>query len=177
MFCLFLIYEHLSQFLFQEAPYQKYRRTRQLFTQVNQFFAAKDAAPLFDVNLIGIDIETPLSGGRFIAKADLLIGDVHKTDLIIIPAIDGEIGQAIEQNKAFLPWIIDRHHEGAEVASLCLGAFLLASTGLLNGKKCATHWMAENQFRKMFPEVHLVTQKIITDEHGIYSQQMVLSVT
>src|SRR5690606_31728690 len=56
-----------------------------------------------------------------------------------------------------------------EIASLCLGAFLLASTGLLNGRKCATHWMAENQFRAMFPQVGLVTEKIITDEQGIYS--------
>jgi transcriptional regulator GlxA family with amidase domain len=55
------------------------------------------------------------------------------------------------------------------VASLCLGAFLLASTGLLNGKKCATHWVAANEFRKMFPEVELITEKIITEEHGIYS--------
>ncbi|HTF19431.1 MAG TPA: helix-turn-helix domain-containing protein, partial [Chryseolinea sp.] len=54
-------------------------------------------------------------------------------------------------------------------ASLCLGAFLLASTGLLSGKRCATHWMAESAFRKMFPDVTLVTEKVITDEHGLYS--------
>ncbi len=58
---------------------------------------------------------------------------------------------------------------GAEVASLCLGAFLLAATGLVNGRKCATHWLAENSFRQLFPEVELVTEKIITDEQGIYS--------
>ena len=55
------------------------------------------------------------------------------------------------------------------MASLCLGAFLLAATGLVNGRKCATHWMAENSFRQLFPEVELVTEKIITDEQGIYS--------
>jgi len=50
-----------------------------------------------------------------------------------------------------------------------MGAFLLASTGLLKGRKCATHWMAANEFRKMFPDVELVTEKVITDEHQIYS--------
>ena len=55
------------------------------------------------------------------------------------------------------------------MASLCLGAFILASTGLVNGKKCATHWAAANEFKRMFPEVQLVTEKIITDEHRIYS--------
>jgi transcriptional regulator GlxA family with amidase domain len=77
--------------------------------------------------------------------------------------------EAVTQNRAFIPWIQQQYEQGAEVASLCLGAFLLASTGLVNGKKCATHWMAENEFRNRFPEVHLVTEKIITDEHRIYS--------
>src|SRR4029453_17634395 len=61
------------------------------------------------------------------------------------------------------------HRNGAEVASLCVGAFLLASTGLMKGRQCATHWMAANDFRKMFPDVLLVEDKIITDENGIYS--------
>ena len=77
--------------------------------------------------------------------------------------------KVIEINKEFFPWINKQYENGAEVASLCVGAFLLASTGLLKGKKCATHWLGANDFRKMFPDVNLVSEKIITDEHGIYS--------
>jgi transcriptional regulator GlxA family with amidase domain len=47
--------------------------------------------------------------------------------------------------------------------------FLLASTGLLKGKQCSTHWRAINDFRKLFPDVNLVVDKILTDENGIYS--------
>jgi transcriptional regulator GlxA family with amidase domain len=97
------------------------------------------------------------------------VHDLGKTDLIIIPALDGDLKDAIEANRDFIPWIVEQYHKGAEVASLCLGAFLLASTGLLKGRKCATHWMATDAFRSMFPEVELVTEKIITDEQGIYS--------
>jgi transcriptional regulator GlxA family with amidase domain len=50
-----------------------------------------------------------------------------------------------------------------------VGAFLLAATGLLNGKKCSTHWNMANDFRTMFPEVELVDGSIITEEQGIYS--------
>jgi transcriptional regulator GlxA family with amidase domain len=121
------------------------------------------------VQLVGLSKETPLSGGLFTANADALLEDVKKTDLIIIPAIDGEIQQALENNKEFIPWIQEQYKNGAEVASLCLGAFILAATGLVNGKKCATHWAAANQFKKMFPDVHLVTEKILTDENRIYS--------
>ena len=59
----------------------------------------------------------------------MVLDDVKKTDLIIIPAIDGEIKSALEKNQDFIPWIIKQYKNGAEVASLCLGAFLLASTG------------------------------------------------
>jgi len=143
--------------------------TRQLFSEVNTFFKMRGEEPLFNVQLIGLSKETPISGGLFTVHADLLINEVEKADLIIIPALDGDLKIAIENNRDFIPWIIKQYENGAEVASLCLGAFLLASTGLLKGRKCATHWLAENQFRQFFPDVELVTEKIITDEHGIYS--------
>lgn len=142
--------------------------SRQLFTQVNEFFKAKGKPPVFNVQLVGLAKETPVSGGLITINANLL-KDVKKTDLIIIPSLDGDIKNAIEINSEFTPWILKQYKSGAEVASLCIGAFLLASTGLLKGKKCATHWMSANQFRQMFPDVNLVTDKIITDEQGIYS--------
>ena len=161
--------KHISILVPQGAILGSLEGSRQLLTQVNEFFRAKGKPPVFKVQLVGLAKETRLTGGLFTANADLLLKDVKHTDLIIIPALDGEIGAAIEKNKDFIPWIIKQYQGGAEVASLCLGAFLLASTGLVNGRKCATHWMAEGAFRHMFPEVHLVTEKIITDEKGIYS--------
>jgi transcriptional regulator GlxA family with amidase domain len=136
---------------------------------VNEFLKAKGEPPLFKVQLVGLSKATPLSGGLFTANSNVVLEEVKKTDLIIIPALDGEIKTALEKNRDFIPWIIKQYKNGAEIASLCLGAFLLASTGLLTGRKCATHWMATNDFRKMFPDVNLVTEKIITDERGIYS--------
>ncbi len=161
--------KHISILVPQGAILGSLEGSRQLFSQVNEFLKMKDAPPLFKVQLVGLSKETQLSGGLFTVNTDHLLKDVDKTDLIIIPAIDGEMKNALEKNKDFIPWIIKQYTNGAEVASLCLGAFLLASTGLLKGKKCATHWMAENDFRKMFPDVQLVTERIITDEQGIYS--------
>lgn len=161
--------KHISILVPKGAILGSLEGSRQLFSQVNEFFKAKGVPPLFKVQLVGLSKETLLTGGLFTANTDILLEEVEKTDLIIIPALDGDIQQAVEKNKEFIPWIIQQYNNGAEVASLCLGAFLLASTGLLKGRKCATHWMAENAFRTMFPDVNLVTQKIITDEKGIYS--------
>ncbi|MCW3110979.1 MAG: AraC family transcriptional regulator [Segetibacter sp.] len=161
--------KHISILVPKGAILGSLEGSRQLLTQVNEFFKAKGAPPIFKVQLVGLSKETSLSGGLYTINADAVLEDIKKTDLIIIPAIDGDISAAIENNRDFIPWIIQQYKMGSEVASLCLGAFLLASTGLLKGRKCATHWMAEGAFRQLFPDVNLVTEKIITDEQGIYS--------
>ena len=68
-----------------------------------------------------------------------------------------------------IEWIEKQYKHGAEIASICTGAFLLASSGLLDGKSCSTHWSAADNFRTMFPKVNLQTDKLITDENGIYT--------
>lgn len=142
---------------------------RYMFTAVNEFLKASGKPPLFNVQLVGLKKEVRLLEGRVSVHPDLLIKDVKKTDLIFIPALSGDMKEALRKNKDFVPWIISQHKKGAEVASLCIGAFLLASTGLLNGKKCSTHWLSANEFREMFPEVDLVDGSIISEEKGIYS--------
>jgi len=92
-----------------------------------------------------------------------------QTDLIIIPAVHGDFKKILAANQDMLSWLVKQYKEGAAVASLCIGAFLLAETGLLKGKSCTTHWEFANDFRKMFPAVNLVDDKIITDEKDIYT--------
>jgi transcriptional regulator GlxA family with amidase domain len=64
---------------------------------------------------------------------------------------------------------VQQYHRGAEVASLCVGAFLLAATGLLDGKKCSTHWGFANEFMRLFPAVDLQDGSIITEEQRLYT--------
>ena len=132
----------------------------------NDFLQKTGRKPMFDIHLVGLSDETKLYGGLFSVHPDVLMKDVKKTDLIIIPAIEPK---SLQLNVDFIPWINEQYKQGGEVASLCVGAFLLASTGLLKGKKCTTHWMAADAFRQMFPDVMLVTEKIIIEDNGIYS--------
>lgn len=143
--------------------------THQIFSEVNGFLESMDQEPLFTVQLVGINHESAMRNGAISIKPDVLIGEVPKTHLIIIPAIFGDHSKVMEQNGAFLPWIKEQYRNGAEVASFCVGAFFLAETGLLNGKKCATHWRFANEFRNMFPDAHLVDDKIMTEAEGIYT--------
>ena len=143
--------------------------THQILLEVNKFLAAAGREPLFNVNLVGLEKETPQRDGLFTIKPDLLIQDVPKTDMIFIPAIHSNYERALKENAAFIPWIKDQYKAGAEVISFCIGAFFLAATGLLKGKQCATHWTTVNEFRTLFPDVHVVDDKIMTEEDGIYT--------
>lgn len=143
--------------------------THQILSEVNNIRKAMDMEPLFKIQLVGLSNTIPQRNGLYTIQPDVLITDVQKTDIIIIPAMHGDLPQAMQANAAFIPWIVEQYNKGAEVASLCIAAFLLAATGLMNGRKCATHWIAANDFRKMFPDVELVDDRIMTEEDGLYS--------
>ena len=145
-----------------EGPYT-------LFTKANDFLENFGKPRLFNVELVGITKEPQVYDRFFSVVPDKTIKDPIQSDLIIIPAVNGEWKSVVDMNKEFFPWIKTQYGRGAEVASLCVGAFLLAGTGLLKGKRCATHWLSADDFRKLFPDVNLVSEKIITEENGIYS--------
>lgn len=140
-----------------------------IFNLANMFLENSGKQPLFKVQLVALTNEPRVYDKLFTVKPDRAIADVEKTDLIIIPPVNGNMNEVISINKEFFPWINKLHLAGSEVASLCVGAFLLAATGLVKEKQCSTHWAAEKEFRKMFPDVNLVSEKVITDEQGIYS--------
>ncbi len=140
-----------------------------VFKTVNGALASRGKKPFFDIQMVGLSKETSLYDGLFAIRPDVALEEAKKTDLIIIPAIQGDMPASLKLNQAYIPWIIDQYKQGAEIASLCTGAFLLATTGLLKGRKCSTHWVAADAFRQAFPDVRLQPEKIITDELGMYS--------
>jgi transcriptional regulator GlxA family with amidase domain len=91
-------------------------------------------------------------------------------DLIIIPAMRYEKVQGVlETEQPMIKWLQDQYAQGAELASICIGAFILAATGLLAGKKATTNWLFAEQFRKQFPYVDLADDKVIVDQGRLYS--------
>ncbi|HKC36341.1 MAG TPA: DJ-1/PfpI family protein, partial [Chitinophagaceae bacterium] len=140
-----------------------------LFTELNQYLISSGKKPIFNIKLVGAKREIKLNEGKFKIKTDMLLNEVKRTDLIFIPALSGDMQTAVNKNRILVPWITKHYAKGAEVASLCVGAFLLASTGLLKGKKCSTHWRMQDKFREMFPDVDLVDCSVITEESRIYS--------
>jgi transcriptional regulator GlxA family with amidase domain len=140
-----------------------------IFTRANEYWRGMGKKELFTIQLAGLSKKVEFYEGLFTVKPHTTISAIPKTNLIIIPSLNHNYQKAVKGNKALIDWIEKQYKEGAEIASICTGAFLLASSGLLDGKSCSTHWAAENNFRSMFPKVKLQTDKFITDENGIYT--------
>jgi transcriptional regulator GlxA family with amidase domain len=142
--------------------------TYQIFSELNELLVHSGKPPMFNISLVGMKKENRIRQGLFRVYPDVLITEQQQTDLIIIPALFGNMNTAVKMNQAFLPWITRQYKQGAEIACLCHGSFLLAATGLLNGRTCVTHWASVNTFRSMFPQVQLLPDEIFTDDHGMY---------
>ena len=141
-----------------------------LLTQANLFLSQNGRSPVFDVKIVGHKKEELLYDGSFLVKTMLY----HKLngvfDLLIIPGFTCDMTLPIQQNQGLIQWIKRQHLEhGTELASMCTGAFLLASTGLLDGKKCTSHWAFEESFRALFPQVNFMPEYIISDDGGFYT--------
>lgn len=140
-----------------------------IFSKANDYWKQSHKKELFTIELAGISKKVEFSGGLFTVKPHTHIAEIKKTNLIIIPSLNHNYRDTMKLNKLLVDWIEKQYKSGAEIASICTGAFMLASTGLLDGRSCSTHWTAADHFRNMFPEVDLQTDKLITDENGIYT--------
>ena len=119
------------------------------------------------ISIAGFATEVKADKGIFtIHPVNIL--ELEKTDLLIIPSVSYDEA-LLRDNARLIDWIKEQYKSGAEIATMCSGAFLLAATGLLEGKNCSTHWNHADRFRSLFPNVHLQPDKLITADKGIYT--------
>ncbi|WP_259404650.1 GlxA family transcriptional regulator [Hymenobacter sp. HSC-4F20] len=85
------------------------------------------------------------------AEVPLVPGDV-----IFLPGLAMEYlrSEAFRQEgTAFFGWLQEQHSRGVRLCSVCTGAFILAHAGLLDGKKCTTHWRRLAELQARYPHV------------------------
>jgi transcriptional regulator GlxA family with amidase domain len=143
-----------------------------IFTTANQYWKEQGShngyrEELFKIELAGVSKKAEFNNGMLTLKPQVNISAISQTHLIIIPSVIHQ--KAMKRNKLLAEWIAKQYKNGAEISSMCTGAFMLASAGLLDGRNCSTHWDAVEDFKTMFPKVVLQPDKLITDENGIYT--------
>jgi transcriptional regulator GlxA family with amidase domain len=140
-----------------------------IFTRANAYWKESGRKELFKIEVAGISKKVEYYDGLFTVKPHTNISAIAKTNLIIIPSLNHNYQKAVKANQPLIDWIEKQYQHGAEVASICTGAFLLAASSLLDGRTCSTNWAVADHLRMMFPKVNLQVDKLITDEDGIYT--------
>lgn len=141
-----------------------FRKTNSLLSQTGQ---ANLPSPFFDIRIVGIEGKQIRLPGGLQVECHEEMETVEQCDLVLIPAIEDDVEENVSQNRKAVPWLNKMYQRGAELASTCTGAFLLAEAGLLDGKRATTHWAFEELFQKRYPKVQLLTHQIIVDEGRI----------
>ncbi|CAG4994630.1 HTH-type transcriptional activator RhaS [Dyadobacter sp. CECT 9275] len=140
----------------------------QILSRANTYWQKQGNQSRIEIRIAGFVPELKLDDG-FFSIHPVNIDEIGKADLVIIPSISHTYDQILGENTSLIRWIGNQYKGGAEIASICTGAFLLAATGLLDGKSCSTHWNAADDFKRLFPKVNLLTDSLITVEPGIYT--------
>lgn len=121
-----------------------------------------DGEPAYRVQVCGE--RGRVRSDAFDIRAPHRLDRIAGADTVIIPGVSDPAqpvsGRVIEAIGA--AWA-----NGARIASICSGAFVLAATGLLDGRRATTHWLGAAEFARRFPRVTLDPQVLFVDEGRI----------
>ena len=85
-------------------------------------------------------------------------------DTVVVPGIDDP---TVLIPKAVTTALRSAWERGARVTSICTGAFVLAASGLLDGKRATTHWLFAAQFAQLYPKIRVEPDVLFVDEGSI----------
>lgn len=123
--------------------------------------------PFFDVTIASADGQPIRCTNNVFVRPHCSIETIHQTDLLVIASAT-YIEKILQKNPELVPWILKQFNQGAHVASICTGVFLLAETGLLDGKSATLHWGFSGMFREKYPRVTLEQDRMFIDQGRLY---------
>jgi len=144
-----------------------------LFNTANLVAARQDAyhAALFSWQVLSPDGRPATASNGYQIPVDGVIDNARQSAMIIIPAFGSPqprvLLAALARNAKLIPWLQAQYAGGAEIASTCSGSFLLAESGLLNGRRATTSWWLADEFAQRYTKVHLDVTSMVTDADGL----------
>lgn len=140
-----------------------------LFADANDCLQEGGKPPVFALELVGdriknIQLDVP---AQFLCYTTM--DKIQQPDLIIIPGFKGDARTILKKYDTVVTWIREMRRQGVEIASMCTGSLFLAEAGLLDGKAATSHWAMAEEMRTRYPSVNVASDRIITDQEGIYT--------
>lgn len=119
---------------------------------------------LFELKIFSIDGQPVKTGHSMVIIPDGGIELIQESNIVIIPGWD-DLDRRPEV--CLIESLNIAYKQGVKLVSLCYGTYALAYSGLLNDKKAATHWMAEQDFSERFPNIKLDRDALYVEDQGI----------
>ena len=132
----------------------------------------------FEIEYCGIGDEVTTTSGLLFGKIQHFSeASLSKDDYLIIPGSSYAYMTSTEflENEALFEWIRNQYANGVNVCSICMGAFVLAESGLLNGKRCTTHFKKTAELQQKYPKIKVVETILFTEEEGVYTSAGIAS--
>lgn len=107
---------------------------------------------------------------------DSLPGLPHRLSHVIAPP-SIVMPQAMSAMPVASGWMRARHEEGSMLCSVCAGAFVLAETGLIEGRRATTHWAFAGELAKRHPGIRLAEEHMVLDDGDIMTAGGILAWT
>jgi transcriptional regulator GlxA family with amidase domain len=122
---------------------------------------------LMNVRLVSVDGKPISCQNKLRLNVHCAVADICRPDIFIVTSIH-DVDTALAKHGFMIDWLKEQHRKGTVLASVCTGAFLLAETGLLDGREATTHWSMADLFRKRYPRVHLKSEKLVINSSNLY---------
>ncbi|MEJ2156208.1 MAG: helix-turn-helix domain-containing protein [Desulfobacteraceae bacterium] len=155
------LYNSMATTLF--GPMDIFNQAGRLWQRIGR----QPRSPYFDVAIASADGQPIRCANNVFVQPHCGIQSIQQTDLLVIASATC-IDEILEKHPDLVPWIRGQYRQGAHVASICTGVFLLAETGLLDGKSATLHWGYTRMFRRRYPRVKLQSDKMILDQGRLY---------
>lgn len=101
-------------------------------------------------------------------------GSPHRLSYVIAPPSIA-LPERIDPTPAAAAWLRERHAEGTVLCSVCAGAFVLAETGLIEGRRATTHWAFADQLARRFPGIRVAQDHMVLDDGDIVTAGGILA--
>lgn len=143
---------------------------------IHVFYEAKENNAPFELHYISIHENsseiTSCAGLQYSNLIPFNEIEISDNDYLFIPGINFELlsdHKFLSGCNPFFEWLKEQHNKNVRICSVCTGTFLLAASGILEGKNCTTHWNRMADFTKRYPNVNLSKNKLFVIDENIFS--------
>ena len=124
---------------------------------------------VYEMHFVGSFSDVRSTSGLMIGALENFENYIPGSDDIIFVPGRGMKNFHIKEYDSFFCWLKQANSRKTTICSVCTGAFLLAHCGLLNGRKCTTHWRFTKKLQEQFPLIKVEENKVFVKDENIYT--------